>query len=116
MHNRCFVYSSCLGIARVEVGLHGEEKNILDLVQEKEDDAAEVAHHIVEEATLDHVLGRERLDAQHPIQGAVPIPNHPGQVLIHLHQSIDQKGGTCQVTQAKSHDHLPESGHAPDHL
>lgn len=116
MHHWYFVDLTCLGIAEVEVDLHVEEKDILDLVQEKEDGAAEVVHHIVEEATLDHVLGREGLDVQRPIQGVVPIPNHPGQVLIHLHQSIDQKRGTCQATRAKSRDHLPESGHAPDHL
>lgn len=115
MHNHYSIYSSCLGLVEAEVGPH--EGNIPDRVPEKEGDAVEVVHHIVGEVILGHVLEKEsQLDAQHPVPGVVPIPDHLDQVQIHLHPNIDQKSGVHQVIQARSHDRLPKSDHVPNHL
>lgn len=99
----------------VEVDPRGGEKDIRDLVLEKEGGAVEAAHHIVGEVILGHALGRENLDDQYLTLEVVRILDHLGQVQIHLHQNIDQRRETHQVIQAGSHDHLPKSNHVPNH-
>lgn len=104
-----FCNLSCLGIAEVEVDPLEEERDILGLGPEKESDVAEADHHIEGKVTLGLVPGRESLDAQFPTLEVVPIQNHLGQVLIHLHQNIDQRKEAHRVSRPKNHDHLLEN-------